>query len=440
MSVIRDLRHLLRGEGFRKLAVTRLLSQFADGMFQAGLASLLFFDPTRQSGAPQIALGFFLLLAPFTVIGPFVGPLVDRWHRQRIVLVGNLIRVALTVVVGVTMAVGGWDGLIYAGALGVLSLNRFLLAALAAAIPRVVDDEDLLTANSILPTLGTLAAILGGAIGVALSRVGGGVGDDPLAVIALGAAAATFAASSWTATRIGRRELGPVHPLDPGQLRERFADLARGLREGARYLTQRVTPAQALLVMAVQRFLYGLVFVAAILIARNLLADPADADAGLAAFAGVLVFAGVGFGLAAILTPTLGPWVSRHTWVVWCCVIGAAGQVVLAISASAAALYVGAAVVSFAVQGGKIAVDTIVQRDTEDSVRGRAFILYDMAYNIAFVSSAAFAALILPDSGYSRAVMVGLVVAYLIVAALYAAAPRTPLPLPTRSAPRSLAA
>jgi MFS family permease len=253
--------------------------------------------------------------------------------------------------------------------------------------------------------------------------------EDAWAVVVRAAAAAAFATSSWAATCIGRTELGPAHPLDPGQLREHLSDLTRGLREGARYLVRRVTPAQALLVMAVQRFLYGLVFVAAIVIARNVLADPADTDAGLAAFAAVLVFAGVGFGLAAILTPTLGPWISRHTWVVWCCVIGAAGQVVLAASASAVALYIGAAVVSFAVQGGKIAVDTIVQRDTEDDVRGRAFMLYDMAYNIAFVSSAGVAALVLPDSGYSRVVMVSLAVAYLLVAALYAVAPRTPSPL-----------
>jgi hypothetical protein len=438
MSVVADLRHLLRGAGFRKLAVTRLLSQFGDGVFQAGLASLLFFDPTHQSGAAQIALGFFLLLAPFTLVGPLVGPLVDRWQRQRIVLVGNLIRVGLTLIVGATMAVGGWDGLVYAGALGVLSLNRFLLAALAAAIPRVVVDDDLLAANSILPTLGTLAALLGGGVGVALARIGGT--EDSVAVVALAAAAATFASSSWAATRIGRTELGPAHPLDPGQLRERFSDLMRGLREGTRYLVRRVTPAHALLVMAVQRFLYGLVFVAAIVIARNVLANPADTDAGLAAFAAVLVFAGVGFGLAAILTPTLGPWVSRHTWVVWCCVVGATGQVVLAMSASALALYVGAAVVSFAVQGGKIAVDTIVQRDTEDDVRGRAFILYDMAYNVAFVSSAGVAALVLPDSGYSRGVMLSLAAAYLVVAALYAAAPRTPRPLPAQHAPRPLVA
>jgi fucose permease len=63
-----------------------------------------------------------------------------------------------------------------------------------------------------------------------------------------------------------------------------------------------------------------------------------------------------------------------------------------------------------------------------------------MAYNIAFVSSAVVAALILPDSGYSRAVMLSLVAAYLVVAALYAIAPRTPHPLRASHATRPLVA
>jgi predicted MFS family arabinose efflux permease len=112
-----------------------------------------------------------------------------------------------------------------------------------------------------------------------------------------------------------------------------------------------------------------------------------------------------------------------------CLIVGAGGQALLAVSAQRWALYGAAVVVSFAVQGGKIAVDTIVQRDTEDEVRGRAFSLYDMAYNVAFVSSAGIAALVLPDTGYSRVAMASLVGVYLALAGLYALAPRTPRPL-----------
>ena len=72
----------------------------------------------------------------------------------------------------------------------------------------------------------------------------------------------------------------------------------------------------------------------------------------------------------------------------------------------------------------KIAVDTIVQRDTFDAFRGRAFALYDVLYNAAFVGAAALAALVLPDSGYSQGVFAALALAYLATAAIYGARSR----------------
>ncbi len=49
MGVISELRALLRLDGFRKLFAVRLVSQAGDGMFQVGLASLLFFSPSRRA-------------------------------------------------------------------------------------------------------------------------------------------------------------------------------------------------------------------------------------------------------------------------------------------------------------------------------------------------------------------------------------------------------
>jgi hypothetical protein len=99
-----------------------------------------------------------------------------------------------------------------------------------------------------------------------------------------------------------------------------------------------------------------------------------------------------------------------------------------------------AGVVGLAAQGAKIAIDTIVQRDTDDAYRGRAFALYDVLYNAAFVGAAALAALVLPDSGWSPAVFAGLAAAYVLAAAAYRAGTRrdarvtpagtTPVPAP----------
>ncbi|WP_284328187.1 MFS transporter [Demequina litorisediminis] len=191
-----------------------------------------------------------------------------------------------------------------------------------------------------------------------------------------------------------------------------------------RYLHARVTPWHALGVMAAQRLLYGLMFVASILISRHVLGDPDHPEQALGAFSVVVAVAAAGFGLAAVLTPLLGDRFSRHSWILVCLGVGASGQVLLALSDAAWALLAAAVIVSFGVQGAKIAVDTIVQRDTDDRYRGRAFTLYDMAYNVAFVGAAVIAGFTLPDDGYSAPLMACVAGAYVLVALVWARAPR----------------
>ncbi len=430
MSFAHKLALLWRLRGFRRLALTRLVSQAGDGMFQVGIATAVFFDPTQAATARDIAIGFAVLLAPFTLVGPFVGPLIDRWPRQRIILVGNLVRLGLAGLIVAIMAASGPMWALYALALLTISINRFLLAAMTAGIPQVVPRDTLLIANSVLPTLGTIAAAMGAAIGGIVTFFAPTATDQNLALTATVVAGATFGLSSWAAMLLNKRELGPDRLLESIRMRHQLRELAVELHSGASYLRARVTPMHALMVMAAQRLLYGVMFVAAILISRHILGDPNRPEEAVGQFTVVLLFAAAGFGLAALITPSLGDHVVRQKWIVLCLVVGAAGQSLLAFSSEPWALFAAAVVVSFAVQGAKIAVDTIVQRDTEDHVRGRAFTLYDMAYNVAFISSAALGAVILPDTGYSATVMGALVFVYLVIAAIYWRAPRQARPLP----------
>ena len=64
----------------------------ADGIFQSALASFLLFSPERQADPMGAALAFALVLVPYSVVGPFVGTILDRFSRQRILLISNLIR------------------------------------------------------------------------------------------------------------------------------------------------------------------------------------------------------------------------------------------------------------------------------------------------------------------------------------------------------------
>ena len=428
MQVVSDLKQLWPLVDFRRLLTVRLVSQCSDGLFQAGLATLFFFSPENATTATGVAAAFAVLLLPFTVVGPWAGVLLDRWRRRQVLLVGNLVRAGLTLVVALVMATAGVGPAVYVLALATLSVNRFLLSALSASQPRVVAGPLLLTANSITPTLGTVSSGVGWGLGFLLSLAlpDGGTQD----VASLLTAAVLMTVAALLATRLGKDRLGPDVRADAAELRQALGTLARGLVDGARYLVRRGTPARALGVMAVHRFLYGAVFIASLLISRNLLSDPADPRAGLVTFGTVAAVTGVGFALAIVVTPVVSPLIGPHGWVTACLLLAAATQVLLVFTVAYPAVLAGSLVLGLAAQGAKIAVDTIVQRDTADAFRGRAFALYDVLFNAAFVGAAALAAVALPDTGWSPAVFALIAAGYLATALVYRTRATEPAEVP----------
>ncbi|MDP4409627.1 hypothetical protein QR507_25760, partial [Escherichia coli] len=63
-----------------------------DGVFQSALASFVLFSPERQANALNAALAFAVVLLPYSLIGPFVGTILDRVSRQRAIMFANLTR------------------------------------------------------------------------------------------------------------------------------------------------------------------------------------------------------------------------------------------------------------------------------------------------------------------------------------------------------------
>src|SRR5512135_1727532 len=108
-------------------------------MFQASLGAAVLFNPEHQTDAGRAAAGFAVVLLPYSLLGPFAGVFLDRWRRQRVLGYGNVVRAGLVAAVATILVTRGPDGpLFYLAALGVLSVNRFYLAALSAALPHVV--------------------------------------------------------------------------------------------------------------------------------------------------------------------------------------------------------------------------------------------------------------------------------------------------------------
>lgn len=408
MHAVRDLRVLIRLRDFRSLLAVRLLSQAADGTFQVALATFVVFSPEQQTSPAAIATAMAVLLLPYSLLGPFTGVLLDRWRRRQVLLYGNLLRAVLAVATAVLLATGAPSWLFYVSALSVTAVNRFVLAGMSAALPRVVHGaEHLVMANSVTPTAGTLAATAGGGLAFALRLAG--VQSDAV-VILLGAA--LYLCSALTALRLAPDRLGP----DADQLQRAFAaallGTVRGLVDGLRHLAQRRAAACALAAMTAMRFCYGALTVMVLMLCRY--AWSADETGGLALLGAALAVSGAGFFAAAVVTPWAVARLSPFGWIATCSAVEAVLVPALGLPFAPVPMLVAAFVLGLATQATKIATDTVVQRTLDDAFRGRVFALYDMLFNVAFVAAAAVAALMLPPDGRSAVLIVS-------VAALYAA-------------------
>jgi MFS family permease len=424
MTALRHLRDLLRGRWFRRLFAVRVSSQLTDGVFQVALASYVVFSPERAPGPGAIAGALAVVLLPFSVLGPFVGVFLDRWSRRQVLAWSNFVRVALVALLAVAVHAEVRGPVLFGLALVCLSVNRFLLAALSAALPHVVREDELITANALTPTAGTLAFLTGLAVGTG-ARTGWerlGVERD---VGVLLTAAVLYAVAGALALRIPRDLLGPDLAHRPPALRDAVASVVVGLVAGLRHLGQRPPAAYGLTAIGAHRFFYGLSSVSLILLYRNYFHGPGEVDAAFNELSLAVLVTGVGFVAAALLTPVLTERIPQRTWVLGLLAGAALTQVVPGALYTRPALLVAAFFLGLASQGIKIVVDTLVQTHVEDAYRGRVFALYDVIFNVAFVAAAAAGAVVLPADGKSYVVLAGIALGYALTALWYARVTRT---------------
>ncbi|OAR23821.1 MFS transporter [Streptomyces sp. ERV7] len=408
MSVVRDLRVLLRLRNFRHLLAVRLLSQASDGVYQVALATHVVFSPEKQTSPTAIASAMAVLLLPYSVVGPFAGVLLDRWQRRQVFLYGNLLRALLAGCTALLLLASAPDALFYTSALCVTAVNRFVLAGLSAALPRVVDEERLVMANSLSPTAGTLAATAGGGLAFGLRLV---VPADAATVL-LGSLL-YLCAALWS-LRLPPGLLGP----DPDAVRPgigaAIGTTARGLADGLRHLRERRTAARVLTAMTLMRFCYGALTVLVLMLCRYAWAD--GASDGLALLGLAVGISGAGFFVAAVVTPGAVARLGPYRWMAVCAGTAAVLEPALGLPFAPVPVLVAAFVLGLTTQGAKISTDTVVQSSVDDAYRGRIFSLYDVLFNVAFVSAAAVAALMLPPDGKSALLVVTVSVIYAAVA------------------------
>lgn len=423
------MRGLFATAGFRRLYTTRLVSAVADGIFQAALTSYVFFNPQNATTPAKGAVAFAVLLLPYSILGPFAGVFLDRWRRQRVLVVGNLVKIGFVLAVGgLVLGKHGTGSSGIAGALFVittiaaLGVNRFFLSALSAGLPHVVQESQLISANALSTTSGSIATIVGAGIGGGFRLLLGSSAPAIASIIVLGAIG--YAASAMVASRIPTDGLGPtVRALEPAFRALRL--VGSDLRAAGRHVLHRPRAAVVLGTISTQRFIYGVATLTIVLLYRNYFDNSSDIGAGILGLGAVLAATAVGILSAALVTPSAVRRLTARGWIIVLLASSGVAIAVFGLPFERLPLVFGAFVLGVGAQGVKICVDTTVQQEVDDGFRGRVFAVYDMLYNVSYVAAAAVAAAVLPTSGKSPDTMAAIAIGYLALALIFAVVSRS---------------
>ncbi len=385
---------------FAALMGVQFLVMAADGLVRGSIAkSIAFggqkgFDITTVPSADYLLKVVLALYVPYTFLSPFIGVFIDRFERRRVLatssVVTALVTAALAVAILLPLGTDTSEGNI-AATLGLVvamlvmqACVRIALAVKSAALPGVLHGKDLLNGNGLSQAGGALFQVLGA--GVAFGA--GGALPSWIVVVAGGAA---LVVSAIVAMRIRRMEVARRTSSFAAEARRVVGSIIGGVREVAG------RPAAALGLSAFQMLRYqfwGFTLGVFALYARSLVAS-GNADTVALAIVGGGGFVGgaLGMVLAQRWKDTIAP---IRLLLGSMLLLGASALVFgfwVSLGGFTALLFCG----FFAFFLGKISADTIMQQAMPDDFRGRAFALFDIAYNIGFILPALILVLVWSD-------------------------------------------
>ncbi len=141
---------------FSALWAGQLISLFGDRLNQIALVAVVLISTGSVLAS---GLVFFAATLPNLLLSPIAGTFVDRWDRKEVMIVSDILRAALVLIMPV-VAISNVL-LVYPLVFLMTSISVFFRPARVAILPRIVPEEDLLSANSALWVGETIADIIG---------------------------------------------------------------------------------------------------------------------------------------------------------------------------------------------------------------------------------------------------------------------------------------
>ncbi len=357
--------------GLTALTYATMMTYAVDAAVAVALANTLFFAAAKAESVTNVALYLAMTAAPFALVAPVIGPLLDRVQRGRRAALA--LTFALRAVLAVVMAFQYHTWLLYPAALGTLVLSKSFVVLKAAVTPRLLPTAiTLVTTNSRLTTFGLAAGGVSGGLAAGIAWLWGSEG-------ALMFTAALAVAGTVLCLRIPKwveSTAGEVPAALRSTRRGRRTPMGRGV-------------AVALWGNGAIRVLTGFLTLFVAFVVKQTDAEPTQQLVLIGivgAAAGVGSFAGNAAGAR--------PRALSSVVVLWC--VGAAvavatlAAVLPGIATAAAVGLVGAAVSALA----KVSLDAVIQRDLPEESRASAFGRSETVLQLAWVAGGALGVLL----------------------------------------------
>jgi MFS family permease len=378
------LERIVGPKPFARLSYTHACSTGADAFFAVSLAGSLFFNVSVGAARPRVIVYLALTLAPFLVLAPLIGPLIDRFGSARHLVVAFtcLVRGILCLFLAADLR----TVLLYPEAFGVLVLGKGYAVAKSALVPAMVgDNADLVEANSRLARISTIAGLVGGGVAAAILTLAN-------ASAVLRVASLVYFSGAVFALRIGPNEAISLPPatLEQQELRARTVRLSAGA-------------------MSVLRAAVGfLTFLVAFALKRS--GEPLW-------FFGAIALSGVVGGLCgAFVSPLFRRRLRREEpLLVVALLLAGFGSLAAAVHLERASELAAVFAVLGAVTIGRQGFDSILQRDAPDAARGRAFARFETLYQLIWVLGALIAVTLQPTTTTGLAALAALLTITLLV-------------------------
>ena len=364
---------------FARLAVAHAVGTAGDVFVTVSLAGSLFFDVGVGAARPKVLLYLILTMAPFAVVAPVLGPFLDRTRGGRRLMVAA--SMAGRAVLCMLMANQVSSPLLYPLAFGALVLSKGQSVAKSALVPAVVDSHDkLVLANSRLAIIGVVGATTAAPIAALILKIASAswVLRTGSLVFVLGTVCAF---GIPRATRVGSGET-----VDERDALHAPSIVIAGTAMG--------------LLRSVVGFF---TFFAAFALKRS--HEPAWV------FGLVLAASAAGNGLGTVISPFLRKKVREEWMLAGALLVPALPLVIAARDYGRVSLVGAAAAVAAATACGRVAFDSLLQRDGAESVRGRAFARFETRFQLVWVAGGV-GAVVFPGGGRGGIFVVAVVLLF----------------------------